>query len=195
MFDSKPVRSARYNDIIRESTLLFSEIGYERATVRMLAERLGIQAGSLYSHIQSKEEVLYWIVLDVAEEFFEYGRRAINPESTVVEQIRALSRSHMRVISSKRLEVQVYFQEWKKLGTEHRGKIVELRNEYESLLEGLLAEGNLSGELSCDPKFSSRLILSSLNSTLTWYSETGPMTSETIADSIIEIFLGGLARD
>src|SRR5919108_745303 len=46
---------ARYQDLLAIATDLFASRGYERTTVRELADAMGIESGSLYSHISSKE--------------------------------------------------------------------------------------------------------------------------------------------
>lgn len=187
-------QTGRYADIVHECTLLFSEIGYERASVRMLADRLGMKSGSLYSHMSSKEEVLYWIIVDVAQEFFDSGHRAVEAAGSAEDQVRALCRSHMRVISQKKLKVRVYFDEWRKLDQPHQDKIISLRDEYEHLLGSLISHGNANGEFECEPRLTSRLILSALNSTLEWYSAEGPLTAEELADSIIDLFFAGMRQ-
>src|SRR5919198_564101 len=68
-------RPKRYRDLIDIATDLFSQLGYEGTSVRKIADRMGVKSASLYSHIDSKEKVLREIVLDVADEFLDTGRR------------------------------------------------------------------------------------------------------------------------
>src|SRR5262245_2395598 len=49
-----PTREA----IIRAGMNLFAEYGYHASTLRKLAEQVGIEAGSLYNHMASKNELL-----------------------------------------------------------------------------------------------------------------------------------------
>ena len=44
--------------ILNESLYLFSDLGYEKSSMRKLAERVGVKAASLYNHYQSKEHIL-----------------------------------------------------------------------------------------------------------------------------------------
>lgn len=171
---------------------MFSEVGYDRATVRMLSDRLGIKSGSLYSHISSKEEVLYWVIEDVAEEFTSRGRGAVKEADRPDEQVRSLCRSHMQVMRAKHLKVRVYFEEWRKLDDDHQRSIIELRDEYENLLVSSIRAGVEAGHFSCEPAFPARLLLSALNSTAGWYSQDGRLSPEEIADSIVEIFFDGM---
>ncbi len=47
-----------FADILRVSGELFQEIGYEKTSIQMIADRCGLSKGALYHHFRSKEEVL-----------------------------------------------------------------------------------------------------------------------------------------
>ena len=46
------------SDILKVSGELFQEIGYEKTSIQMIADRCGLSKGALYHHFRSKEEVL-----------------------------------------------------------------------------------------------------------------------------------------
>ena len=54
--------------LIQQAALAeFREYGYERATVRGIAERAGVRISTLYAHISSKEDLFLSIVAPVLE--------------------------------------------------------------------------------------------------------------------------------
>ncbi len=55
--------SDRKNQILQEATRLFSHFGYDRVTVKQLAEACGISEPALYRHFESKDSI-YDAVLD-----------------------------------------------------------------------------------------------------------------------------------
>lgn len=59
----------RKEQIFSTARALFSERGYPATTVRDIARELNMQVGSLYAHINSKEDVLWQIVDGAAEQF------------------------------------------------------------------------------------------------------------------------------
>lgn len=64
-------------DLIRVvATELFCENGYRNVGMRSLASRVGIQAGSLYNHIESKQLLLYELISEYEENYLHVLRRA-----------------------------------------------------------------------------------------------------------------------
>lgn len=56
--------------ILKETTRLFADQGYEATTMKDIADAVGIKAASLYAHYKGKEE-LFRAVLDAALEVWE----------------------------------------------------------------------------------------------------------------------------
>src|SRR5271168_875176 len=46
---------------------LLSEHGYEAMNLRMLAKTIGVQVGSLYNYIDSKQQLLFWLLKEAVE--------------------------------------------------------------------------------------------------------------------------------
>ena len=53
---------ATLDDIVSAAAKVFRTKGYHAATVRDIAQEVGILKGSLYHHFASKEELLYLVV-------------------------------------------------------------------------------------------------------------------------------------
>lgn len=54
--------------VVRAALALLDEVGLDELTMRRLAERLGIQAASLYRHVRDKEELLVLLADEVTGE-------------------------------------------------------------------------------------------------------------------------------
>ncbi|MQA81835.1 MAG: TetR family transcriptional regulator [Streptosporangiales bacterium] len=186
---------SRYGDLLDAATKLFSEHGYERTTVRMIANEMGVQSGSLYSHIKSKEEVLRRIVIACAESLMVRVEDARDRSETPEERLRAMCRAHMRVQQEEKAAVTIYFDEWHKLDEESREYIVELRRRYEQELAEVVEEGIERGDFGpVDVRGAVLVILSALNWAYTWYRPDGRLSPEEIADLFVDVIVEGLRR-
>ncbi|MDF1544126.1 MAG: TetR/AcrR family transcriptional regulator [bacterium] len=61
----------RKTEIIKSATLLFSQDGFDRVTVKRLAHAVGISEPALYRHFKSKEAI-YEAVLESIQDRLEY---------------------------------------------------------------------------------------------------------------------------
>ena len=74
----------RKEQIYHTARSLFSERGYPATTVRDIARELNLQAGSLYAHIESKEDVLWEIVNRAAGQFLAAVEPVVTSDRTPV---------------------------------------------------------------------------------------------------------------
>src|SRR5438309_9959469 len=89
--------STRRSELAREAARLFAEKGYHGTSIGDLAAALGLQKGSLYSHIESKQDLLYEIVRDGVDAFTA-ALDAIPEQLPAVEQIRLALRRQLRAV-------------------------------------------------------------------------------------------------
>src|SRR5438046_7701489 len=71
--------------ILKAAAGLFLEKGYKAASMRDLAERVGVEAASLYNHIRSKTELLHDICFDVANLFWEHFNKVESSDAKPIE--------------------------------------------------------------------------------------------------------------
>ncbi|WP_208026501.1 TetR/AcrR family transcriptional regulator [Streptomyces sp. Tu 3180] len=85
----------RIQDVALE---LFAEQGYEKTSLREIAERLDVTKAALYYHFKTKEEILVGIFEDLSrplEDLIEWGRRQPHSLETKQEIIRRYSEALM----------------------------------------------------------------------------------------------------
>ena len=59
----------RRNELTRQAARLFAEKGYHGTSIGDLADAMGVQKGSLYAHIASKQDLLYETMVEGARAF------------------------------------------------------------------------------------------------------------------------------
>src|SRR3954451_2553055 len=95
-----PHMSGRRREVTREAAKLFAQKGYHGTSIGDIAQALGVQKGSLYSHIDSKEDLLYETLSEGAAAFHA-ALDGIHGDLPPVDRIRAALRAHLRVVSEQ----------------------------------------------------------------------------------------------
>ena len=179
---------ARRERILEEAARLFGRRGYHATSMRDIGEATGLLAGSLYAHIESKEDLLYEVVVQAANQFLG-GMAALRAETLPPDaRLRKAMRTHVGVVARNLDEAWVFHHEWKSLTGERLAEVRRLRRRYERLWEEVVRD--LPG--AADPRFARLLVLSAANWTYTWYRPEGPLSPEEVADRFTDLLLAGL---
>jgi len=185
----------RRDELLLAAERLFSERGYEATSVRDIADALSIKAGSLYSHIATKEDLLWEVLGRAADRYFEAVQPIVESDLVTVEKLRRLIAAHVRVITQSASAAAVYTTEWRHLTEPRRREFAARRDAYERIVRGLVHDAIRQGSFGdVDEKFATLLILSSINWVYQWYRPDGPMTPEEIARRITDLLFNGLRR-
>jgi len=150
-----------------------------------------MQKGSLYSHIESKADLL-WEVAREGAEAFHAGLDGVADDGPVVERIRAALRAHLRVVAEQLDVATVFIREWRYLEGERREVFLAERRRYEDRFRSLFREGRERGELrtDLDDGAAALVALSSVNWAYTWL-RPGAETDE-LADRFTTLLLDGM---
>ena len=183
--------SARRREVTREAARLFARKGYHGTSIGDIAEALGVQKGSLYAHIASKEDLLYETMLEGAEAFHA-ALDAIPEDAPATEKIRLALRGHLRVVAEQLDVATVFVQEWRYLEGARRDEIVAERRRYEERIRELFREGRELSELRADvdESIAALLLLSAANWAYTWL-QAGRDTDE-LADRFFALLVDGM---
>ena len=183
--------STRRNELTRQAARLFAEKGYHGTSIGEIAEAMGVQKGSLYAHISSKQDLLYETMAEGAHAFHA-GLDAIPDDAPATEKIRLALRSHLQVVSDQLDVATVFVQEWRYLEGERREEIVAERRRYEERIRALFREGRDLGELrtDLDDATAALLALSAANWAYTWL-QPGRDTDE-LADRFYALLVDGM---
>ena len=185
----------RKNQILSVAEGLFNEKGYLATSVRDLADALGMEAASLYSHYKSKEEILWTIADRCANEFFDSVTPIANSNLHTQKKLTDMIVAHVCVITANINAAAVFFREWRHIAEPKRSEYAQRRNDYEAIFKRVVRQGieeNLFKNY--DEGFSTRTIMSALNWTHTWYRADGELSSEEIGQHLAGILLNGLVR-
>ena len=183
--------STRRTELTREAARLFAERGYHGTSIGDLAKALGVQKGSLYAHIDSKQDLLYEAMREGAEAFHS-ALDAIPEDVKVTERIRLALRAHLRVVAEQLDVATVFVREWRYLEGDRAAEFLAERRRYEERFRALFREGRELGELrtDLDDQAAVLLVLSAANWAYTWLPPDAD--TDELADRFFAILVDGV---
>ena len=181
----------RRRELTRQAARLFAEKGYHGTSVGDLAEALGVQTGSLHSHTDAKEDLLFEAMLEGAAAFHA-GLDGIPEGLSATERIRLALRAHLHVVAEQLDVATVFIREWRYLEGERREQILAERRRYEERWRALFREGAERGELrmDLDDGAAALLALSAANWAYTWLSPG--YDTDALADRFAATLVDGI---
>ena len=193
MVSTAAARSPRRtrSDVVQTAGRLFAERGFHGTSMGDLAEELGVQKASLYSHTGSKQQLLFG-TMRAGADAFHAALDAVPEDAPAVERIRLALRGHLRVVSEQLDVATVFTREWRYLEEGYRAEIVAERRRYEERFRALFREGVESGELrsDLDAGTAALLLLSAANWAYTWL--TPERDTDDLADRFTAVLVEGM---
>lgn len=160
----------RYREVLDAAATIFAEKGYQGASTRDIADRLGIRAASLYYYFPSKEASLAAICELGVTDFIENLRGILARPIPAAEKLRAAVANHLLPLRSSPAAdyIRVFIRHRHELPDEPRHAIARLAREYQSLIRQIFMEGIGSGEFraSLDPEMGTLALLGLCNSVI-----------------------------
>jgi AcrR family transcriptional regulator len=187
-----PVAEADRALVLAAAARLFRQQGFDRTTVKEIAEACDMLPGSLHYRYPSKESLLVDLMRLALEQASNSVSLAITGVSDPVEQLRRALNAHLELLVGGSDMVYVLLFEWRSLRGEARQEMIGLRDRYEVLWATMLQSLAAQGVVRADVDLSLlRLIgLGALNWVATWFHEGGRYSTEDIGN-----FVWHLIRD
>src|SRR5690606_34216980 len=125
----------RRTRVVLAAARLFRHNGYERTTVRELAEAVGMKSGSLFHHFRSKEEILMAVMANGIQEAIDEARALMQRHQHPADRLGGLFRLHMTSLVSgtggAAMHAMIY--EWRSLSPAALATVRKLGDDYEAL--------------------------------------------------------------
>jgi AcrR family transcriptional regulator len=194
--DSNPRKELVRNQLIDKAADLFSKRGFSRTTINDIAEELGLRRSSLYHYFRNKEQILQAMIEDQTVAPSQLLKKLMDDTSlSPLERLEhAFRLSVMRKLADAarfRVLDQIEFEMPEDLAAEHKRN----KRRVLELWSRLISDGVAAGALrNVDSRMAAFSILGMVNWTAWWYSATGEMTPQQIAQAITDIGIFGLAR-
>src|SRR5260370_6978630 len=102
---------ASLDEIIAAAARVFRTKGYHAATVQDIADEVGILKGSLYHHLESKEDLLYLIVKEPIARMYQTMGEIVATDLPAPEKLRRAILAHVEAFDPHYPHLFVYLRE------------------------------------------------------------------------------------
>lgn len=187
---------SRKEQVIRSAAQLFREKGYAASSMRDLAQELGIEAASLYSHIKSKEEILQSLCFDMATEFRKSLKEVESKKVSAGEKLKLGIIGHIQVMAKDLVASAVFMNEHRHLSQPYLRDFLLLRINYINRFKDIIEEGIKTGEFkeNIDKKLAVMTLFSSLNWMPMWYDPHSNVMAADIGQQLADMLVTGLKK-
>jgi AcrR family transcriptional regulator len=189
---SDPDRPARAV-IVDVAARLFGDKGYHATSVRDISREVGILAGSLYSHISSKQELL-------AEILRRYSARACavlepleDSSMSTREKLAEVFAIYLRMTAEAPSQARVAVHDFRSLATDELEVSRQRRRDTQAIVARILEDGIQRGELRpIDTKLATMAIFSITNWAVEWFDPRGTISPEAAARFFADLLIDGM---
>jgi len=170
--------------------------GYEGMSLRQLAGEVGLQQGSLYNHIRTKQDLLMELLRSHMLELLQALDQALAATEEPVARLKAFIAFHLHHHMTRQAEVFVINFELRSLDEANYAEIVGLRQRYEKSLADTLAAGMRDKSLRrADVQIATYALLAMLTGICTWYRPDGRLSETEIITVHTDLILRGLIAE
>jgi len=177
----------------RTAAQMFRDRGFDATSVSDIARALGLTKAGLYHHFESKEALLFEIMMfgldKVRDEVIVPARTIRDPE----ERLRQLVMRHARITTRGQGAVAHLGDEIRALPPQARKQIETRMRVYFDLIRDTLGELHAAGRLrQIDRTVATFSLIGMILWLPRWFRLDGRLTQEEVAESIANLALGGL---
>jgi AcrR family transcriptional regulator len=189
-------RDRRKAEIVRTATALLSEHGYQGMNLEDVAERTDIAKATLYHYFSGKDELVAAVVEGLTVEVNQRLERELDEvrDLSHLEQIRALIREQVRILTDTAPEVATVFS-WPKAWPESFQEIIkDSRRRHDAIFRRVVEAGITAGEFDCpNPDVALQCLHGVLNQTALWIRPSLPVEKkaelwEAVVDTASRMF-------
>lgn len=180
----------RRGEIVRAAARLFRDKGYDGASMRAIANAVGMQCGSPFYHFASKQDILVAVVEEGLRQGLDKTRAVVNPSLSATEQFFELVKVHLSIILEDGNDfIPVMLYNWRCLEPQHQRRLIETKDEYDAIWQSAIDQLAQQGLIQGDVKFARLMVLGAMNFMVTWYKAKRGDSLEQLSRKVVAFFI------
>jgi TetR/AcrR family transcriptional regulator, fatty acid metabolism regulator protein len=190
-------KSDKRDAILRAAIETFAARGFFNAQVADVARGAGVAAGTVYLYFRGKDDLLISIFERTMKEAIAAGRESLAARTSPLERLREIARLHLERLGRDR-DLAVVFQFELRQSTKFMERFsATFLREYLGIIRDVIAQGQAKGEFrrQINPTLAAKMLFGALDEMATnWILSRRKYSLAAQADSVVDLFVGGLGR-
>ena len=182
--------ASRRDELIKASAKLFNTLGFQRTTVRNIADEIGITSGSIFYHFDSKEQLLEAVIEHGMKSGLSIVEEQLSELTGPLSRFHGLVLSHLLALNGPPGDAhKVSFREWGSLPQNARSRLRAVNERYRNIWIDELTNLKKHRHLNSDPEACRRAMIAALNWSPVWYKKTSKQDWKKASDQFCAVAL------
>jgi AcrR family transcriptional regulator len=183
----------RFEAVLKSAASEFARRGYDRASIRDVANAARMSVAGLYYYCKSKDELLFGVCYNSFDFLLRTLQRSLKGVSDPTEQLRIFIFNHFEYFLSHVEAMKVVSHEAGVLSGELGARVAEIKRQYylrgQQIVQRLLGEGDSD---SPHLRTTTLALFGMINWVYTWYRPGRDFDAKELADCVTDLFLHGV---
>lgn len=185
----------RKEAIVATAAAAFARDGFAGASVADIAKRGKFSKSLIYHYYQSKEDILYDVMISHVRALEGAAREAIAGDQPPQRKLRELAHRFMALYVGAADRHKVLLNDLDHVPKARRTEIVTVQRGLIEIVRKLLVEIEPSLKRKAPQGFAAAMLFfGSINWTHTWFDPKGPVSAGALAEMAVDLTLGGLSK-
>ena len=191
---AKPAPAGKLDHILACATQVFSEKGYEGASIRSISRRSRVSLAGLYYYVASKEELLYLIQKHCfATLKARAEERLASAPAGAEARLRLFIGNHLSFFLQHPEAMKVLSHESESLTAPYAQEVAELKRSYYRLCRNLVEElKREKGLKALNTRLAVLSLFGMMNWIYTWYNPKVDPEADALAAQMARLFFDGV---
>ncbi len=185
----------RKQAIVETAAALFASHGFNGASVADIAQRGKISKSLVYHYYQSKEDILYDVMISHVRALEDAAREVMEELHTSERKLRELTHRFMALYVGAADRHKVLLNDLDHLPKARRAEIVAVQRRLIETVQKLLVEIEPALKRKSGASFAAAMLyFGMINWTHTWFDPRGPVSAGALAEMVVDLVFGGIQK-
>ncbi len=181
--------------ILRHAARVFSEKGYEGASIRDISRSSGVSLSGLYYYFESKQKLLYLIQIHAFSSILKRLSERLVGVDGPEDRLRVLISNHIDYFLRHPVEMKVLAHEGEVLEEPYRREVAEIKRRYYELARSIFEELRRTGRVRrVNPRVAVLSLFGMMNWIYKWHNPRVDPQADRLAQTMTSIFLEGVTN-